>query len=154
MSDAIVAKTFRPTTRTLDEVAVGDELPLLEVPLTRTLRLATAPVALAVLAACQTTPTAPTGPGNVTRLPPGNAQRDGPDPAADLVRAVLGRRLRTAGRLAGEVGRRGRLAARSAARAARMPRSAAGDLHHDPRVVDAPLGVGGLALEQPADLLR
>jgi rare lipoprotein A len=47
--------------------------------LTRALRLATAPIALAVLAACQTTPTAPTGPGNVTRLPPGNAQRDGPE---------------------------------------------------------------------------
>ena len=40
-------------------------------PLTRTLRLATAPLALAVLAACQTTPPAPTGPGN--------AQRDGPE---------------------------------------------------------------------------
>jgi len=47
--------------------------------LTRTLRLATAPVALAVLAACQTTPPAPAGPGNVSRLPPGNAQRDGPE---------------------------------------------------------------------------
>lgn len=49
------------------------------IPLTRTLRLATAPLALAVLAACQTTPPAPTGPGNVSRLPPGNAQRDGPE---------------------------------------------------------------------------
>ena len=43
------------------------------------LRIATAPVLLAVLAACQTTPTAPTAPGNVSRLPPGNAQRDGPE---------------------------------------------------------------------------
>ena len=49
------------------------------VSLTRTLRLATAPVALAVLAACQTTPPVPAGPGNVSRLPPGNAQRDGPE---------------------------------------------------------------------------
>ncbi len=48
-------------------------------PLIRPLRLATAPVALAVLAACQTTPPAPAGPGNVSRLPPGNAQRDGPE---------------------------------------------------------------------------
>ena len=46
-------------------------------PLTRGLRLATAPLALAVLAACQTTP--PVGPGDVSRLPPGNAQRDGPE---------------------------------------------------------------------------
>ena len=45
----------------------------------RALRLATAPLLLAVLAACQTTPTAPSGPGNVSRLPPGNAQRDGPE---------------------------------------------------------------------------
>jgi hypothetical protein len=42
MSDAIIARTFRPTTRTLDEVAVGDELPPLEVPLTRTLIISTA----------------------------------------------------------------------------------------------------------------
>ena len=49
------------------------------IALTRTLRLAAATVALAVLAACQTTPPAPTGPGNVSRLPPGNAQRDGPE---------------------------------------------------------------------------
>jgi rare lipoprotein A len=56
------------------------------IPLTRTLRLATAPVALAVLAACQTTPPVPTAPGNVSRLPPGNAQRDGPEakPPANL----------------------------------------------------------------------
>jgi hypothetical protein len=42
MSDAIIARTFRPTTRALDEVAVGDELPPLEVPLTRTLIISTA----------------------------------------------------------------------------------------------------------------
>ena len=51
-------------------------------PLPRALRLAAAPLllaVLAVLAACQTTPTAPAGPGNVSRLPPGNAQRDGPE---------------------------------------------------------------------------
>jgi hypothetical protein len=42
MSDAIIARTFRPTTRTFDEVAVGDELPPLEVPLTRTLIISTA----------------------------------------------------------------------------------------------------------------
>jgi len=49
----------------------------------RALRLAGTPVLLAVLAACQTTPTAP---GNVSRLPPGNAQRDGPEarPPPDL----------------------------------------------------------------------
>ncbi len=54
--------------------------------LPRALRVATAPVLLAVLAACQTTPTTPTGPGNVSRLPPGNAQRDGPEakPPANL----------------------------------------------------------------------
>ena len=53
---------------------------------TRALRLAGAPVLLAVLAACQTTPTAPAGPGNVSRLPPGTAQRDGPEakPPPDL----------------------------------------------------------------------
>jgi acyl dehydratase len=42
MSEAIVARTFRPTTRTFDEVSVGEELPALEVPLTRTLIIATA----------------------------------------------------------------------------------------------------------------
>jgi rare lipoprotein A len=42
----------------------------------RALRVASAPVLLAVLAACQTTPT---GPGNASRLPPGNSQRDGPE---------------------------------------------------------------------------
>jgi len=42
MSDAIIARTFRPTTRSLEEVAVGDELPTFEVPLTRTLIIATA----------------------------------------------------------------------------------------------------------------
>jgi len=40
------------------------------------LRVAASALLLAVLAACQTTPTAP-GPGNVSRLPPGNAGRDG-----------------------------------------------------------------------------
>jgi rare lipoprotein A len=45
----------------------------------RVLRRSIAPLLLAVLAACQTTPTAPSGPGNVSRLPPGNAQRDGPE---------------------------------------------------------------------------
>ena len=45
----------------------------------RALRVAAAALLLAVLAACQTTPTAPGGPGNVSRLPPGNAQRDGPE---------------------------------------------------------------------------
>jgi rare lipoprotein A len=44
----------------------------------RALRIATAPVLLAVLAACQTT-APPPGPGNVSRLPPGNSQRDGPE---------------------------------------------------------------------------
>ncbi len=42
----------------------------------RTVRLAAGALLLAVLAACQTTPT---GPGNVSRLPPGNSQRDGPE---------------------------------------------------------------------------
>ena len=42
MSDAIIARTFRAETRTLDEVTVGDELPPLEVPLTRTLIISTA----------------------------------------------------------------------------------------------------------------
>jgi hypothetical protein len=42
MSDAIIARTFRPTTRTFDETAVGDVLPTLEVPLTRTLIVSTA----------------------------------------------------------------------------------------------------------------
>jgi rare lipoprotein A len=42
----------------------------------RALRVAAAASLLAVLAACQTTPS---GPGNVSRLPPGNAQRDGPE---------------------------------------------------------------------------
>ena len=48
------------------------------------LRLAASAALLAVLAACQTT--APSGPGNVSRLPPGNADRDGPDahPPANL----------------------------------------------------------------------
>ena len=45
----------------------------------RALRVAAAALLLAVLAACQTTPTAPAGPGNVTHLPPGNEQRDGPE---------------------------------------------------------------------------
>src|ERR1700761_6822664 len=44
----------------------------------RALRLAIAPALLAVLAACQTTPTPP-GPGNVSKLPPGNSERDGPE---------------------------------------------------------------------------
>jgi rare lipoprotein A len=43
----------------------------------RAWRPAAAALLLALLAACQTTP--PAGPGNVTRLPPGNAQRDGPE---------------------------------------------------------------------------
>jgi rare lipoprotein A len=42
-------------------------------------RVAGSALLLAVLAACQTTPTAPAGPGNVSRLPPGNAERDGPE---------------------------------------------------------------------------
>ncbi|MEP6505043.1 MAG: septal ring lytic transglycosylase RlpA family protein, partial [Betaproteobacteria bacterium] len=51
----------------------------------RATRGALAVAALAVLAACQTT-APPGGPGNVSRLPPGNAQRDGPEakPPPDL----------------------------------------------------------------------
>ena len=47
------------------------------------LRAAASALLLAVLAACQTTPTAP---GNGSRLPPGNADRDGPEahPPANL----------------------------------------------------------------------
>ncbi len=47
------------------------------------LRSAAAALLLALLAACQTTPTAP---ANGSRLPPGNAQRDGPEakPPANL----------------------------------------------------------------------
>jgi rare lipoprotein A len=45
----------------------------------RALRVAAAALLLAALAACQTTPTVPKGPGNVSRLPPGNSQRDGPE---------------------------------------------------------------------------
>ena len=49
----------------------------------RAWRRAVGALALAALAACQTPPTAP---GNGSRLPPGNAQRDGPDakPPPDL----------------------------------------------------------------------
>jgi rare lipoprotein A len=48
------------------------------------LRLVAAALLLAVLAACKTTP--PGGPGNVSHLPPGNSQRDGPEarPPPDL----------------------------------------------------------------------
>jgi hypothetical protein len=42
MSRAIIEHDFRPTTRTLDEVTVGDALPELVVPLTRTLIVSTA----------------------------------------------------------------------------------------------------------------
>ncbi len=42
MSRAIIEHDFRPTTRTMDEVAVGDSLPELVVPLTRTLIVSTA----------------------------------------------------------------------------------------------------------------
>jgi len=42
MSDAIIARTFRPTTRTFDEVTVGEELPALGIPLTRTLIVSSA----------------------------------------------------------------------------------------------------------------
>jgi rare lipoprotein A len=51
----------------------------LTLTLTPALRVAASALLLAVLAACQTTPTAPGGPGNVSRLPPGNSQRDGPE---------------------------------------------------------------------------
>ena len=54
-------------------------LPLTGHSVPRPLRIAASALLLAVLAACQTTPTAPPGPGNVTRLPPGNADRDGPE---------------------------------------------------------------------------
>ena len=42
MSKAIIEHDFRPTTRTLAEVAVGDALPELVIPLTRTLIVSTA----------------------------------------------------------------------------------------------------------------
>jgi acyl dehydratase len=42
MSKAIVEHAFRPTTRSLDEVTVGEALPELVVPLTRTLIVSTA----------------------------------------------------------------------------------------------------------------
>jgi len=42
MSKAIVEHAFRPTTRSLDEVMVGEALPELVVPLTRTLIVSTA----------------------------------------------------------------------------------------------------------------
>ena len=42
MSRAIIDRTFRETTRTLDDVSVGDDLPELVVPLTRTLIVSTA----------------------------------------------------------------------------------------------------------------
>ena len=42
MSEAIINNSFRTTTRALDEVAVGDQLPALEIPLTRTLIISTA----------------------------------------------------------------------------------------------------------------
>ena len=42
MSEAIINNRFRTTTRALDEVAVGDQLPALEIPLTRTLIISTA----------------------------------------------------------------------------------------------------------------
>ena len=51
--------------------------PLLNLP--PALRIAASALLLAALAACQTTPTAPGGPGNVSRLPPGNPERDGPE---------------------------------------------------------------------------
>ena len=54
--------------------------------LPRTVQLAACALMLALLAACQTTPPAPNGPGNVSHLPPGNSQRDGPEarPPPDL----------------------------------------------------------------------
>ena len=54
-------------------------LPLIGARAPGALRGAAAASMLAVLAACQTTPTAPAGPGNVSRLPPGNSERDGPE---------------------------------------------------------------------------
>ena len=42
MSKAIIEHDFRPTTRTLAEVSVGDALPELVIPLTRTLIVSTA----------------------------------------------------------------------------------------------------------------
>src|SRR4051812_31695817 len=54
-------------------------LPLTSLSVALPLRIAASAVLLAVLAACQTTPSAPPGPGNVSRLPPGNADRDGPE---------------------------------------------------------------------------
>lgn len=42
MSRAIIDRSFRETSRTLDEVSVGDVLPELVVPLTRTLIVSTA----------------------------------------------------------------------------------------------------------------
>jgi hypothetical protein len=42
MSEAIISDTFRTTTRSLDEVTVGEALPELVVPLTRTLIVSTA----------------------------------------------------------------------------------------------------------------
>ena len=53
--------------------------PLTSVSVAPPLRVAASALLLALLAACQTTPPAPAGPGNVSRLPPGNAQRDGPE---------------------------------------------------------------------------
>ena len=53
--------------------------PLLTTLPTRALRLAGAPVLLVLLAACQTVSAPPPGPGSVSRLPPGNSQRDGPE---------------------------------------------------------------------------
>jgi rare lipoprotein A len=59
--------------------------PLTSLSVAPPLRVAASALLLALLAACQTTPPAP-GPGNVSRLPPGNAQRDGPEahPPANL----------------------------------------------------------------------